>query len=607
MAVVQIWLKGYLSMRNILMLFIFVSNLLYAKNDCQDVLSCMNTFQNNTSYLFDKYTDRPKEININKDNLKSEAINEVSKNKEAIDIINNFDKRPQYTITEDELSRGAKVIAHADDIAKGISNEYTDCKEIKRCIETLDNEVHYCSSESDYKEYKCERGRVVDVKIPERVNKQVRFTLRVTSKYSGVFHYNLRTQTITYNQQGSPVSTTQDKDINDITCENFRFSKIEQGYLSDTFNYNVSVDATFNNDCNNPVLTVSIDQLGNYQKYKYKTRGLYAVFNISSQSSPIVTDSLKGECPELNKRVEIGLCKPLADLCIEGVDTKIINGVPVKRDCWRYKTVYGCGRKEAINSCVSLQDKGCVQISSKCDDYNKGICVLSTKGYKCPINRCSDDTNIICGSNKIECVDGSCVEAAENTGSDFNDSISKISVINEAITTKPEEFTEDSRFIFSGKSLSCRKTGLGFLNCCKDSGWGVDLGLAKCSEEEKELGASKEKGVVIYVGDNVHDTGPLEPERVDKRYCVFNSKLARIMQSQGRLGQLQINFGSGKYPDCSGISPKMLSEIDMDKIDLSEIYQDISSKHKKYDDSSVKNKLKDRIQNYYERETKSYA
>jgi conjugal transfer mating pair stabilization protein TraN len=373
--------------------------------------------------------------------------------------------------------------------------------------------------------------------------------------------------------------------------------------LPNTFTYLVSKSVTITNpgDCRNPILLVSIDQ-GDYKKNKHKTRGIYADIIITSQDNPVVSDTMVGDCSELNKRVNSGICKIGKEVCVSGLDTKTINGIEITRDCWRYKTNYHCGESTEVDDCSGLMTRDCVQVSSECRDNKDGICTSFTRGYRCPIQSCQDDTNIICGDSTIHCIDGSCISKTNNDSSDFNESISKLAVIDAAIKDKPQNFSEDTKFIFSGKVLSCRKTGYGFSDCCKDGGWGVDLGLAHCNSEEKSLGESKENKLVIYVGKNSHKTSELEPERVDKRYCVFSSKIARIIQEQGRFGQLGISFGSGKYPDCSGISAKMLSQIDMDKINLAEITDEIAGAHKDYDSSAVGNKLTTRIKDYYTKE-----
>ncbi|MBP9777693.1 MAG: conjugal transfer protein TraN [Rickettsiaceae bacterium] len=565
-----------------------------------DVLSGMLDFKNNPSKYFDNYTDRPNEIAINKDNIKQQAISKSYSDNTANELRNNFDKRPEYTFTANELTRSIKVITNSNDIVRGIANEYTDCKEVKRCTETLSETIKYCEASTTPKNYKCDRERIVDVTIPDKINKRVKVQLKVDSKWGGTFRYSLLKQDVT-STTGGTITKSQDAGIGDIGCDNFNFSLIEHGYAPDTFTHRVSIVVTIDNNCTDPAINIVIGQ-GHRDNNKWKTRGIYAIVDIGSQKAPVITDNLQGECPELNKRVENGICKIANDICISGPDTKIINGVAVSRDCWRYQTIYNCGLQFAmVNNCQGLETANCIQISSTCKDYKNGICVVQQKGYKCPIQKCSADTNIICGDSKIECLDGSCVEQAKNEGSDFNDSLSKISILDAAIKDKPEMFTEDSKFIFTGRVLSCRKTGYGFSDCCKDSGWGVDLGLVHCNSEEKELGESKEKKLVVYIGKNIHKTSELEPDRVDKRYCVFNSKIARIIQEQGRWGQLGINFGTGKYPDCSGLSPNMLAKLDMDKINLNEIVDEIAGQHQAYDNNELGKKLTTKIQNYYDK------
>jgi conjugal transfer mating pair stabilization protein TraN len=39
-----------------------------------------------------------------------------------------------------------------------------------------------------------------------------------------------------------------------------------------------------------------------------------------------------------------------------------------------------------------------------------------------------------------------------------------------------------------------------------------------------------------------------------RSYCQFDSKLAQIVQQQGRNGQLHIGFGGASSPDCRGIT-----------------------------------------------------
>lgn len=60
-------------------------------------------------------------------------------------------------------------------------------------------------------------------------------------------------------------------------------------------------------------------------------------------------------------------------------------------------------------------------------------------------------------------------------------------------------------------------------------------------------------------------------------YCCFNSKLSKIINTQGR-AQLGRSFGSAQSPDCSGFSPTELASLDFSAIDLSEFIAEIQPK-----------------------------
>ncbi len=64
-----------------------------------------------------------------------------------------------------------------------------------------------------------------------------------------------------------------------------------------------------------------------------------------------------------------------------------------------------------------------------------------------------------------------------------------------------------------------------------------------------------------------------------KRFCCFNSKMARIVQEQGR-PQLQVfgpsgGWGTAENPNCRGFSPQEFQQLDFSRIDLTEYFGDI--------------------------------
>lgn len=91
----------------------------------------------------------------------------------------------------------------------------------------------------------------------------------------------------------------------------------------------------------------------------------------------------------------------------------------------------------------------------------------------------------------------------------------------------------------------------------------------ECEPKEFELGAKKETRQCTYVGS--YCASEALGSCVEKReaYCCFSSVVARIIQEQAS-PQLGRDFGSPKSPNCEALTVDELSEIDWDRIDLTE-------------------------------------
>ena len=80
---------------------------------------------------------------------------------------------------------------------------------------------------------------------------------------------------------------------------------------------------------------------------------------------------------------------------------------------------------------------------------------------------------------------------------------------------------------------------------------------------------------------------------------MFQSKLARIVQEQGRRDQLHISFGKGKYSNCSGITPEQMQLIRFESINFSEFYNEIHNKLKTPDVGQTANGITQRLNQFY--------
>ncbi len=174
------------------------------------------------------------------------------------------------------------------------------------------------------------------------------------------------------------------------------------------------------------------------------------------------------------------------------------------------------------------------------------------------------------------CAQGHCATMRYQPSRDLKQTIAVLS----AVDAGGHDLTQqvDHYAIFTGDQQRCRLYRMGFSNCCADRGWGQDIGLAKCKASEKKLGHDKQAGVCHYVGKYCSKMfryvfGKTCRE-YSKRYCCFHSKLARLVQDAGH-AQLRLGWGSGKHPDCRGLTPQELQRIDFSRINLSPVYQDI--------------------------------
>ncbi|HCI7777671.1 TPA: conjugal transfer protein TraN, partial [Escherichia coli] len=149
--------------------------------------------------------------------------------------------------------------------------------------------------------------------------------------------------------------------------------------------------------------------------------------------------------------------------------------------------------------------------------------------------------------------------------------------------------------VFTGQAKFCKKAAAGYSNCCKDSGWGQDIGLAKCSSDEKALAKAKSNKLTVSVGEFCSKKVLGVCLEKKRSYCQFDSKLAQIVQQQGRNGQLRIGFGSAKHPDCRGITVDELQKIQFDRLDFTNFYEDLMNNQKIPDSGVLTQKVKEQI------------
>jgi len=201
--------------------------------------------------------------------------------------------------------------------------------------------------------------------------------------------------------------------------------------------------------------------------------------------------------------------------------------------------------------------------------------------YNCPLGdyTCAD----IDGSGVNKCSSFQCVDMS--VPSNVAQSTADTSTYqNDGVIDQSTGECSGMFIIFNGRGKECLQNGWDttFFNCCNtDEGSFLFLKEA-CPQESVETVQAITAGRAHYVGTyckrEIKFIGCIQ--RADM-YCVFGSKLSRIVHEQGRT-QLQKfapdgNWGSPTAPNCIGFTPEEFEMLDFSQIDLSEFFGDLSS------------------------------
>ena len=168
-----------------------------------------------------------------------------------------------------------------------------------------------------------------------------------------------------------------------------------------------------------------------------------------------------------------------------------------------------------------------------------------------------------CGSVSW-CVGSGCETAESQANTGFIESTARLNMV---LDMGGEEFDRENLRFFRGTRRSCRIRWGGLADCCKNSG--VLVGLANCSESERLLAEERHAGNTHYLGRRCTRRIFGVCVRRERSWCVFGSKLGRIVQEAAR-SQLGIGWGS-----CRGFTVAEMESIDFEAVDLSEFTEDL--------------------------------
>ncbi len=313
-------------------------------------------------------------------------------------------------------------------------------------------------------------------------------------------------------------------------------------------------------------------------------------------SYTITRDEQVSQCAPLELEQN---CVYQGEVCSEGPETRLINGAPVTKQCWAYERTYSCAAEAETSDCGELDgDQSCVPLEETClNTLPDGSCGHRERNFKCGgspavFDPTGGDAN--CGAVEV-CVGGDCRSYEDEPNKDFGKAAAYLNMLD-AIAKDFEDFE-----IFTGEDQRCRQWPLGLLNCCTDSGLILDV-LNICNETERRLRDAVHAETTHYVGTYCSEKALfvcLEKKRV---HCTFNSKFGRIVHQQGR-PQLGIKWraeGEASDPVCRGLTPEEIEAIDFEKIDLSELYDDMLAFADIPDTEALTDRMQDDISSFTE-------
>lgn len=272
--------------------------------------------------------------------------------------------------------------------------------------------------------------------------------------------------------------------------------------------------------------------------------------------------------------------------CLEPNQAKTMGGLSITRPCWGREYHYQCAAV-SNSSCTTLINQGCSQSDSTCVEAKADRCERYIQTFSCIQQFCMPEKTVCPG--KIGCSDGQCDTSHSEESDDMAEGLSRFGALaGVAGEVSANQVRSGKPAIFTGKNSTCRKVKGDVRNCCRGS-----YHMTHCSGDEKLLAYAREEGRAFKVGKfcALKKLGICLEEK--QSWCVFPTKLAAIIQIQGRNKQLGINFGWAKDEDnranCRGITPEELERINFAALDLSPIQQELIARMAVPNNGSINN------------------
>ncbi len=324
-----------------------------------------------------------------------------------------------------------------------------------------------------------------------------------------------------------------------------------------------------------------------------------------------------------NAATENKSCAMTGQTCSDSTpQTRIIGGVAVTKPCWGWDRAYSCVGKVPASDCTDLDgDAACTFAKEEClddEDDPDPACQVKERTYSCKkAGGPGGQPAYLCGGD-LYCIDGECTQVEREASTEFKDAMVAVHTLGDV----RDQFDADTLTIFSGAKEGCHKPVFGLVNCCagRVSGLlsaGVGFGaiasgpvavaalatpflsMFMCSNEEKLLDVKDRMGLCHRVGTYCSAKALFVCTTKRTNYCCYESKLARVLQEQGR-NQLGKGWGTAKKAICDGFTIEEFQQLDLSMMDFVEVYDDFMEAAKVPDEIQTSLDIQEKIQAYYE-------
>lgn len=315
------------------------------------------------------------------------------------------------------------------------------------------------------------------------------------------------------------------------------------------------------------------------------------------------------------------VCTAIETRCTERPRTVVIDGMSIERPCWQRTTRYACIATSASDGCTAPRARGCREVGAQCLEHatvaGTSLCMTEQREYACQTGGGETSTVADCAAQQY-CIEGNCFATGAPADGDFRHAVAALEATREAGV----HLDQRTLRIFRGEDRRCGKTVL--RNCCKadngelpalvgrvtqagspgtnDAASGIRMpdaavasplaagqtqpasrnvvtDLAPCDREETLTAFRARKGLCRHIGQYCARRLRLGLVNVclerKETYCCFNSKIARLIAEAARAQLAGMHWGTPDKPSCQGISVEQFQQLDLSRVDFTDIYRDI--------------------------------